>query len=239
MFLLNYVEFVEFLEVHAVFADCTNCALDDDYILCMQCETIVGRVVGADFRGIYVKLYNIRLIENRPITVPIENEHVTLVSERQEISNHLKRKMDCSDDDCGLALKYVRPNDVGPIVLMRVSVQPEQPEELDYQLRLPEFDINDGFSDITEIDMTDIDMDDIIPFMHDNSALINMNSTASLAPESILIEDDDDAESVIFVPNSPRIPEEDSDVEFVGYEANTPPGIHKFTDYYYIQMNAF
>lgn len=217
-------------EVHAVFADCTNCVLDDDYVLCMQCDTVVGRVVDKDFRGIYIKLYNIRLTENRPITVSNEDKHFSLVSERQEIPNHLKRKMDCSDDDCGLALKYVKPNDVEPIVLMRVSVQLDEPEELDYQLQLPEFDINDGFSDISGIDIVDIDMDDIIPFMHDNSALINMNSTASLTPEPILNENGDDDESVI-LPNSPWTSEEDFDNESTGHEANTPPGIHKFTGY--------
>lgn len=185
----------------------------------MQCDTVIGRVVGADSLGLYVKLYNVRLIENRPITIPTEDEGFTLVSECQEIPNHLKRKADYGNEVCELASKYIKPNDDEPIVLMRVLVQSDTSELLDSQLRLPDFDFNDNFSDVDEIDTTNVDIDDIFPFMTENSALVNVNTSAqsTSGPISSESENDDGPTLMILEGNIVN--------GFEDGEINTPPGI--------------
>lgn len=188
-------------------------------VLCKRCETIIGHVIKEDEDGIFVRLSNFRLVEYQPLHVDAEDAtRRTLVSRINEIPNHLKRKADSDINQDGFYPKYFRPNDDEPICLMRVFVPPTDTIE---SISLPEFDINDTFSDISDFENTlDINLDDIIPFLHDTSPMINLNSTASdtseSTPPSISSEDGIDSD-IEFVPNSPA----DSDVEYIPY---TPPG---------------
>lgn len=102
---------------------------------------------------------------------------------------------------------------------MRVLVQSDTSELLDSQLRLPDFDVNDNFSDMDEIDTTNVDIDDIFPFMTENSALVNVNTSAQSTSGPISSESENDDEQSLM------ILEGNIDNGFENGEINTPPGI--------------
>lgn len=103
--------------------------------MCRSCENVIGHVETDDSKGLYIRLYNFRLVEFKPIR-NTENMATHLVARTEEVPNHLKRKADCFENEP--IAKTFQPNTNDPVCSMRVSVPQVNP----LPIVLPEFDLN-------------------------------------------------------------------------------------------------
>lgn len=198
-------------EIFASYSNCLNLLRDGDDLLCKQCECVVGCVDEENNRGVFVKLFNFRLVEYQPLRMEADDgnsSHHKLINQISEMPNHLKRKAVLDEND-GPAFKFYRPNEE-KLCVMHASVPPNNFSEPN----LSELDILDEFNDISSVSGSlDLDLDDIMPFLlapmdpYPLDALNNDNAV-SLSPlpsntwPLIVIDDDSDSE-VEFVPNPP------------------------------------
>lgn len=163
------------IEIFAQYAACVNIICEGDNVLCKLCENVIGNVVDDNEYGIFVKLLNFRLVEYQPLHVDNENtSRHTITSRISEVPNHLKRKaFEYWNEFCP---KYFRPNDDEPICLMRVFVPPNDTIE---PVSLPEFDINDTFSDISDFE-NDLDIDLDFKFIMGDHDKLEYNSRCTI-----------------------------------------------------------
>lgn len=227
-------------EIYALFGKCINLLREGSDILCKRCECVIGRVDGEDKLGIFVKLFNFRLVECQPIYDVAHAENTSqskVLSRVLEMPNHLKRKADTTKDDV-TPCKFFRPNE-NELCVMNMNLSSG-----DFLgLNLSDLDIFEEFNDIASIEGSlDLDLNDIMPFLSspmDPYPFDAPNDIVSLGPLSpnnwplVVIDDDTDSE-IEFVPNSPPDmgdayrPETPSqvllhDVNLNGFRAITPP----------------
>lgn len=208
-----------FSGIFSRFNYCVNVINDGENILCKNCLVVIGKVTENSLQGLFVELFNIRLVEFSPCqmeTTTYDLKEGKLVTRFKEKPNHLKRQSESEVE--GSAEKHRKLDHVDPVCLMHVNVSPrELIEPLDtIELpSIPDFDLNDTFSDISDFVLNpDIGLEDIIPYLDDDYPTFQTTSSP-IDYYNPLLDNNIDNYS-------------DSDVEIIddiGLEAYTPPGV--------------
>lgn len=188
-----------FVGILSRFGYCSNVVQTEENVRCKNCNVVIGKIVENSSQGLFVELLNIRLVEFFPYKMEYStssSKECKFSSRFEEKHNHLKRRSENENE--GPEEKYPKLGRDEPICLMRIIVPPSElieSHDLLESLTIPDFDLDDTFSDISDFDLSpDIGFEDVIPFLHDVSPMINLNSTVAdmsiLAQSPTFSEDD-------------------------------------------------
>lgn len=198
--------------------DCINCFRDVDDVLCKQCECVIGRII-EESSGISVKLFNVRLVEYRPMQIDVGTSQQMLMNRSIDVPNHLKRRSNSEKDEDEPLPKCHRLNDNEPFCLMRMTIPIVDISPL---YSMPELNFEDTFDDADFfVDDLDLDLNSVEPLISSPFLFEIPRNWFTNLPS--IVEDENDTNAIV--------PDFDSDVEITSYDSDveftpqTPPGI--------------
>lgn len=125
------------------FERCVNTYFAQNDIICGRCHRRIGNIETSNDIGTYVRLTDVRMMEQKPMEFGYFNESTRISVRQVEMNNNLKRKS--SFDECPLPEKRIKYNNSDPIVLMRVFVPIN---DLHDDILLMDFDADEVFQEI-------------------------------------------------------------------------------------------
>lgn len=162
--------YFECIDIVVNFEKCVNIYFARENVVCGQCHRKIGSLKISSNIGIYINLYNVRLIEQKQMKVKLSEGSVQMSSRLVGISNNLKRKS--SLEECPVPEKRMKFNNLEPIVLMRVATIPT---DIYDEISLMDFDADEIFQEIGMFEGP-IEIDDLMGTMFGPNPIFYTNT---------------------------------------------------------------